>query len=115
VTSYFPARPKVASVRLRPSRVISAARFPLWSSRRTLSGRGADGKRSHYASKYFWDFLGSNGFADTTLNFHSLRRSFAQRCEQAKAPRKMSHAAWQANLTMLPIQEEAPNKTSAYN
>jgi hypothetical protein len=49
------------------------------------------------------------------LNFHSLRRSFAQRCEQAKAPRKKSHAAWQANLTMLPIQEEAPNKTSAYN
>jgi integrase len=47
---------------------------------------GADGKRSHYASKYFGDFLRSNGFADTTLNFHSLRRSFAQRCEQAAVP-----------------------------
>jgi integrase len=51
-----------------------------------LLAGGADGKRSHYASKYFGDFLRKNGFTDRTLNFHSLRRSFAQRCEQAEVP-----------------------------
>ena len=47
---------------------------------------GADGKRSHYASKAFGDFLRANGFKDTTLTFHSLRRSFTQRCETAGIP-----------------------------
>jgi integrase len=47
---------------------------------------GADDKRSHYASRYFGNFLRTNGFTDKTLTFHSLRRSFAQRCEQAEIP-----------------------------
>lgn len=47
---------------------------------------GADGKRSHYASRYFGNFLRSHGFTDKTLTFHSLRRSFTQRCEQAEIP-----------------------------
>jgi integrase len=47
---------------------------------------GADGKRSHYASRYFGNFLRKHGFTDKTLTFHSLRRSFAQRCEQAGIP-----------------------------
>jgi integrase len=47
---------------------------------------GADGKRSHYASKSFGDFLRANSFTDTTLTFHSLRRSFTQRAEQAGIP-----------------------------
>lgn len=47
---------------------------------------GADRKRSHYVSKRFGYWLRSNGFTDETLNFHSFRRSFAQRCEHAKIP-----------------------------
>ena len=44
---------------------------------------GRDNKRSHYASKAFGYWLRHNGFDDATLNFHSLRRSFAQRAETA--------------------------------
>lgn len=47
---------------------------------------GKDGKRSHYASKKFGHFLRANGFEDNTLDFHSLRRSFTQRCENAEVP-----------------------------
>jgi integrase len=47
---------------------------------------GADGKRSHYVSKRFGNWLRSNGFEDATLNFHSFRRSFTQHCEHAKIP-----------------------------
>jgi integrase len=47
---------------------------------------GKDGKRSHYASKKFGTFLRSNGFEDRTLDFHSFRRSFTQRCENAGVP-----------------------------
>jgi len=51
-----------------------------------LLAGGADGKRSHYASRYFGNFLRAQGFTDKTLTFHSLRRSFTQRCEQAEIP-----------------------------
>jgi len=47
---------------------------------------GVDGKRSHYVSKRFGYWLRSNGFEDETLTFHSFRRSFAQRCENAHIP-----------------------------
>jgi integrase len=47
---------------------------------------GRDRKRSHFASKAFGRFLRANGFTDTTLNFHSLRRSFTQRAESAAVP-----------------------------
>ena len=51
-----------------------------------LLAGGVDGKRSHYASRYFGNFLRTHGFTDKTLTFHSLRRSFTQRCEQAEIP-----------------------------
>jgi integrase len=44
-----------------------------------------DGKRSHYVSKSFGDHLRKRGFPDE-LTFHSLRRSFAQRCDLAGIP-----------------------------
>ena len=50
-----------------------------------LSG-GIDGKRSHYVSKTYGQLLRSNNFAAGEVDFHSFRRSFAQRCEQASLP-----------------------------
>jgi integrase len=47
---------------------------------------GVDGKRSHYVSKTFGDLLRRNHFAAGEVDFHSLRRSFAQRCEHAGIP-----------------------------
>jgi integrase len=46
-----------------------------------LSG-GTDDKRSHVISNRFGRFLRTKGFGDD-LDFHSLRRSFSQRCEDA--------------------------------
>lgn len=47
---------------------------------------GRDQKRSHFPSKYFGRFIRANGFTDPLLNFHGLRRSFAQRAETAGVP-----------------------------
>lgn len=47
---------------------------------------GVDGKRSHYVSKRFGDLLRKNKFPEGEVDFHSFRRSFAQRCENAEIP-----------------------------
>jgi integrase len=47
---------------------------------------GVDNKRSHYVSKRFGDLLRRNEFPEGEVDFHSFRRSFAQRCEQAGLP-----------------------------
>jgi integrase len=47
---------------------------------------GRDNKRSHFPSKYFGRFIRANGFTDSLLNFHGLRRSWTQRAETAKVP-----------------------------
>jgi integrase len=51
-----------------------------------LTTGGTDSKRSFYCSKTFGNLLRTAGFPKGELDFHSLRRSFAQRMEQAGVP-----------------------------
>lgn len=50
-----------------------------------LSG-GADGKRSHLVGKRFGTMRERLGIEDRALNYHTLRHSFLQRCEEAQLP-----------------------------
>jgi integrase len=47
---------------------------------------GADARRGHAIGKRFATFKASLGFKDESLNFHTLRNSFAQRMENAEVP-----------------------------
>jgi integrase len=48
---------------------------------------GLDDKRGHLLGKRFGYFIRSEGFTDSAVNFHSLRRAFINRCEIAGVPR----------------------------
>jgi integrase len=47
---------------------------------------GRDHRRGHFAGKRFSRLLRSAGLTDPALVFHSLRKSFTQRCEAAAIP-----------------------------
>lgn len=56
-----------------------------WLISGLLTG-GVDNRRSHHVSKKFGRWLGSHGFDTKATDFHSLRRAFLNRCENAAMP-----------------------------